>query len=544
MGSMFQDIFYGRKPVVELLKKRYLGLKEGYRQNIALVGPRHIGKSVVLHKFLSDMDDKDVIHVYVDLEHKDANYFFAKFIGSILHNYSKVTGLPLHEDIALLLESTKSTIPETAKAIVKIQSDLLHHRLTDAYKGILALPEIFTAETGKFCVLVLDEFQNLEDYSLPNLYQDLSKKIMTQKKCLYILTSSYPEKARIILNEKLSLLFGNFEIITLECFDHKTSQEFIGIFLGEIKIGESLQNFLIDFTGGHPLYLTLILEELRHLTVVHRQSDIYTPLLAKAVENVIFSRWGVISRHFELMVEALSFGKGNKIVASILIALSNNRNKRRDLSKLLGVKQGLVSQKINRLIEDEVVAGNGQYLYLKDKLFRYWVKYVFQRKMKAIDLDSTKLYKEFIDEFNYAIAEFQVNAKKDLTSRIVELLYCFDSESIHINGRKYKLPVFNKIVPVKAREEKQYPFDVMKASTADGFWYILFKRGMMCESDISQFINDSKKQRMKPLKCIVISPSSLDDNARLKALQEKMWIWNENELSELTNFFDKPFIVR
>ena len=44
-------------------------------------------------------------------------------------------------------------------------------------------------------------------------------------------------------------------------------------------------------------------------------------------------------------------------------------------------------------------------------------------------------------------------------------------------------------------------------------------------------------------RCILISLSSLDENARVRALQERMWIWNEVEVNTLMNLFDKPFIV-
>ncbi|MCR4338197.1 MAG: hypothetical protein NUV91_10380, partial [Candidatus Omnitrophica bacterium] len=56
-------------------------------------------------------------------------------------------------------------------------------------------------------------------------------------------------------------------------------------------------------------------------------------------------------------------------------------------------------------------------------------------------------------------------------------------------------------------------------------------------------IQEAKKILQKPQKCILIPLSDLDENARLKALQERMWIWNEEELNTLLNFYDKPYIV-
>ena len=36
--------FCGRKVILDLLKRRVLGLKEGYRQNVALLGYPYVGK--------------------------------------------------------------------------------------------------------------------------------------------------------------------------------------------------------------------------------------------------------------------------------------------------------------------------------------------------------------------------------------------------------------------------------------------------------------------------------------------------------------------
>jgi hypothetical protein len=56
-------------------------------------------------------------------------------------------------------------------------------------------------------------------------------------------------------------------------------------------------------------------------------------------------------------------------------------------------------------------------------------------------------------------------------------------------------------------------------------------------------LKESKKIIQKPQKRILISLCSLDENTRVKALQESMWIWSENELNALLNFYNKPFIV-
>src|SRR3989344_1383330 len=540
----FEENFFGRRPIFDVLKKRLLGLKEGYRQNIALLGDRYVGKSSILQKFLADLDDKDIIPIYLDLNFKDLSYVVIKYVGGLLHHYSKSQNFTLHEDVQLLIESTKKFIPQTAKAIAKIQADMAHGRSLEAYRALINLSEVFTAETNKFCVVILDEFQSLEQLALPHVFQELGKNIMTQKRCLYIVTSSSLEQAKKILSEKLSLLFGNFETIVVEPFDLKTSQDFIQQRLEKIKMGNSLQNFLIDFTGGHPLYLNLILQELRYLCAIHNQNEIYVPLLASAVENAIFNPWGVLSRHFELTVDQLCSVKGSGgAIPPILIALTSGRQKLQDVSRALGLKQSFVSQRLARLVEEGVVVKNGTFFYIKDKLFKYWLKYVLQKQLKAVDVSLEKQREAFLLELHRAVDDFKLASQKDLSLRITELLRRFENEALNMNGRRYRLPTFKKILPAKLKMPQPCFFDVLDASTEEGSWFIILKKDSLCEGDVSAVLTESKKKGTKTLGHIIISLADIEENAKLKALQERMWVWNEHELNTLLNFYDQPYIL-
>ena len=57
-------------------------------------------------------------------------------------------------------------------------------------------------------------------------------------------------------------------------------------------------------------------------------------------------------------------------------------------------------------------------------------------------------------------------------------------------------------------------------------------------------MSESKKFSQKPQRRLIISLKDLESNTRLKALQEKMWIWNEGELNLLLNMYDKHYIVK
>ncbi len=540
-----EKFFYGRQDELDLLKKRVLDLKEGYRHNIAFLGNRYVGKSSVLKEFIHHLDDADVTPVYLNLENKDFSFFLDKFCASLLYEYLKNKNLPLHEDLSLLMEESKKYIPHTIEVVKRVQSDFQRGKISDAFLGVMTLPEIYTNESGQFCVLFFDEFQDLEEFDVQDVFASLGNKIMTQKKCLYCLSSSNKQAAKKILSEKLSLLFGNFEMVKLEPFDLHHSQQFLGQLLEGHKISGHLIDFLTDFTGGFPLYMTLISKELLSLKALHQQDEIFMPMVTQAVENTLFDRWGVISRHFELIVNDLCSTKGNKIVCKLLIALANGHQKSEDLLKVLQISKSQLTQKLNRLQVEGVVVKNGRIHYFKDKLFKYWLQYVYQKRLMEVDLTPDKQRERYRDEFSVCIERFKHTTGKDFSSRIVDLLTCFENELLKINGRKYRLPIFKDLQPSTVNGKTGLPINVIRANTdSSSTWLIILKEEGFVETDLTAILAESKKLMQKPEKCLMISLTKPDDQTKLKALQERFWIWNEEELNVLLTLFDKPNIVR
>ena len=310
-----------------------------------------------------------------------------------------------------------------------------------------------------------------------------------------------------------------------------------------LKMSDPLRYFLIDFSGGQALPLQLICERICALAVTHQQREVFLPLLTQAIEQVLFNPWGVLSRHFDLLLQQLNPAKNNFPVLSILLALASGRKKMKDLAAECGLKQATVQQRMARLLEQGVILKNGNFYYLKDKVFRYWLKNVFCRRQSAVDLDSGRSREIFQQDLSQAYESFLVNSQKDLSTRIMDLLACFEKEAFQINGRRYELPLFQEINPARIPQVADDPMAIIRAATADGEWLVALKGGAVCENDINLILDEAKKIGPKPQRCILISLHDLDENARVRALQERMWIWSEGELRALLNIFDKPYII-
>lgn len=538
------ECFFGREAILNLLAKRVLNLKEGYRQNVALIGPRYIGKTAIIHKFLANLEDEDILAVHLDLNCKDFRHFSLKFTGSLLYQFARYKKIHPCDSLSVLKEALKGFIPKTVEEVTRIQSLTDHGKNEEAYNSLLALPEKLTVESGKFCVLVFDEFHRLEEFPLRDVFQKLGQTIMTQRRCLYVVASSYPKTAETILAEKLSLLFGNFEMLNIGPFDLKTGQDFVSAQLKDARISDSLRNFLVDFTGGHPLYLKLISEELARLSVIHKQEEIFAPLLIQAIENTMFNLWGVVGRHFSMILNDLIWGRASEETSPILIALADGYSKVRDLAAHLKIKQEVLKQKLSRLIDEDTIGKNGNFYFIQDKLFKYWVKFIYTPRLRSVDYSLGKQRSEFRRQMEAMIENFRSVSQKGVSSRIVELLHCFDNEAITHNGRQYKLPYFEQIVPASLRNrETGECVDCIKAQSIEGNWFIVIAKETVREPAVNLLLEESKKLDEKPRRCVIVALSDLDENARVKALQEKVWIWNELELNTLLDLFGKPYIV-
>src|SRR4030042_76276 len=252
------EFFIDRPEYQDILEKRILHLKDGYRQNVAFIGDELVGKTSLIFRFLKKFYDNRIILLYLEARPESLSIFAKRFIGVLLYNFLLPSGLSLKEDLDFLIQRSSKYIPHTVLQIKSILSDLEKRKKNTIIMELFSLCETIYQETQKPCVIILDEFHNLESLGVKNLYADWSKLLVLQKHTLYIITSSLKFKTKEILSKNLSLLFGNFEIVNVEPFGIKASEEYLSVRLVGLNTPSAIKNFIIYFTGGYPFYLGLI----------------------------------------------------------------------------------------------------------------------------------------------------------------------------------------------------------------------------------------------------------------------------------------------
>jgi len=538
-----QQIFFDRIQILDTLQKRLTGLKEGYRQNIALIGNPLMGKTSILKRFLAGISDEQIVAVYLEFGSADFKSFMLRFLGSILYSYLKKDQAPIKEDLDFLIESSNKYIPKTTAKLLQIKLLLEKgRRNSNIFSETLGLFETLHQETGKLSLVIFDEFQLLEEFGIKDIFRELGKKIMIQKKSMYLFSSSAKYKAKKILSKELALLFGNFEMIEVGALNLNTCHEFIQEKIQGINMPSSITDFIINFTGGCPFYLDLICLKARQETNSRHQDLISQVTIIKVLEDLLFDAYGELNQRYSRLLSNLVIENNNDTeLISILECLSNNCNKLKEICQYLHKKESNLQRKINRLIELEIVDKNGIFYQINDRVFNFWLKFVYQLKQEALDYNLWLQINSFRKQIEGLINDFILISKKDIVERVEELFNLFKDDSVLLERYRLKLNRFCEIKPL--RFECNHIKKGIAGLTKNSLWLAAVIEDRITENDIAEFANECKKYRHKLQKKIIIAFEEIDINAYLLAKENHILTWNIENLNSLLDLYGKPRIV-
>jgi GTPase SAR1 family protein len=527
-----KDNFFDRKIYLDILEKRIRSLKDGYRQNIAIIGDELVGKTSFVLKFLNKFYDNQIIILYLQIIPETLASFSRRFIGVLLYNFLANSGIPLEEDLDFLIKKAAKYIPKTTEKIKSILAALDKRKKDNVFVELLSLCEEIFQETNKFCVVIMDEFHNLENFGIKNLYHDWSKILILQKNTLYIIISSLKFKARNILSKNLSLLFGNFEIVNVEPFDIKTSEEYLEYKLQGFNLSKGLKNFIIHFTGGYPFYLEIIAEAI----LKSNQTN-----LVEILENLLFMPAGILNQRFSNYLKRFLDSPQRQDYISILHLISSGHNKLRDIAHILHRQRKEIILRINHLLELDTITRSGDFLKINDRVFASWLKFAYQEKLHSLTFDVKNKNALFRENIEAMIKEFLADAQKPVVERMLELLRLFQDEVIQIEKKRLRLNHFKEIKPLEFNCQSLKEGIIGRSS--ESLWIMALKYEPLTEEDIAEFAKECRKYRHKLQRKIIIAFQDVDTNSRLRALEEKIWTWDINNLNQVLDLFSKPRII-
>lgn len=530
---MIKDNFLERKAYSDILEKRIRHLKDGYRKNLAFIGDELCGKTSIIFDFLNRFYDPRIIMLYLEARPESLPSFARRFIGVLLYNFLSSSGLALKEDIPFLINKSGKFIPKTVEKIKLILAALERRKKNDVFAELLSLCETLNQETGKFCVVILDEFHNLEKVGIKNLYREWSRLLISNKNTMYVIVSSLKYKAKNILAKNLSLLFGNFEIVMVEPLDMTSSEEYLEYRLRGAILDNGLKDFIVHFTGGYPFYLQVISDALLKIN---------QPNLTQILEDLFFLPSGILHQRFSSYLKRFLDSPHSQDYISILYLISGGHNKLKDIAHILHRLKKDLLLKINHLLELDAVTRSGDFLKINDRVFSFWLKFVYREKLNSLTFDAKSQKALFRENIDGMIEEFLAHAQKPIVDRAMELLRLFEDETMQMEKKKIRLTHFKEIKPLEFNSSSLK--EGLLGRSSDTVWIMGFKQGLLTEEDVAEFTKECRKYRQKMQKKIIIAFRDIEANARLKALEEKVLTWNVDNLNQILDLFSKPRIIR
>jgi len=540
------DHFFGRQDIIDLLVKRADALKAGYRQNIAIIGHQQLGKTSILRHFLHVYRHPDILAVYVEIKLQALDYFVDQFIRSLLFQYLSQAGQSGEptESLKQLSDRARSMIPQTISKIEEIGALLRQRHAEEAYSRLFELTSVIRQETGKHCIVILDEFHRLGDFGIKNAFSDFGKRIMVQKDTMYLLSSSSFSASRKILAEKLALLFGNFERIYLEHFDFETCIDFIRKRLAPVHVPDSLLHFLIAFTDGHPFFLETMTSRVKELALASGEPELCVKTVSEALLKLLFESQGVLNQYFMKLISPWTQSSSQGSHVLVLTELARGRNRLKDIALAINRSQTEVQRNLREMMERELIVKTGVFYRFHNRIFPFWLREVYEKKELSL-LGASGKAEDFMKTVGMSIAEYEEWIRMNAFDRIVSLFREFRNDLVEFGEKKRKLPHFTEFISSKETglfTDNQSVRDLI-AKGHGRCWICRITEEKATEKEILQFIRGSDRSRHPHTK-VFLALQGMDSTAKLVAKEKRVFTMSLSRVNMLMDLYGKSPIIR
>jgi len=379
--------FFDRERELQELLRTVEMLQRGSTRYLALLGLRKMGKTSLLRQFMAMVEAPQVVPFLLDCWEKrpTPQAFFQDYLVQTVDSFlqgrnstPRVRSLRaslLQEDWLL---AALADLRGLGIAALTLASDLLlalrHRNFSDTLlSGILDLPEQLAQETDHYFVVILDEFQELQDLNnfkvireyAGDVFALLRARWQQHRRVNYIVAGSRLTMMREILTRERAPFFQHFKIVEVGPFQ-KTEARHLLQELSQATarpIPDELINRILELVGTNPFYLQVLGEELC------ARPDLDEATFKIVMQENLFSATGTLSLYFQDLV-GRAVGRSASLEQT-LIRLAQQPGTLSQVAANLGVPTGGLKSWIDR-VADLVVVVDGVY-QIADPALRLWL---------------------------------------------------------------------------------------------------------------------------------------------------------------------------
>jgi hypothetical protein len=532
-----------RLDVARHLQRRLEAFRQGFRQNLALIGPPGSGKTFQLQA-LAENSSSSLRAIYCPLYRESCRSFLQRFLSAILQ-----AALPLAPALASqgddlsasglsqLLEQVAAQCPQTALAARAAEQLIARRLYGEAFNRVLDVIPALAEESHTPCVLIIDEFLYLEEVGLAHAFHELGKRVMTWPNVLFILSSSSTYRARQILRERLQLLFGQFELVSFGPLDATTTILWVQQELRGLRHTAAASSFLVEWLASYPWYLGVWIRRLRERATLGKQAELNEALFLQVGWDLLGAAEGPLYQWCLARLEGLLQGRLGSKAQDVLVQIALGARTATDIAHRTG--KASVSEALQCLVEHDLVQRNGMCWMVADPILRCWVASILAAQRANAVSSPLQLRDRLSQTLRGLWGQWTQTHQLSLASRVAQLLTQFDDDTVSLDAKTGRLPRFAQIQPmppVPAPGQGAY----LVAEGEGKRWCLTVHERSVDEQAITQFDAFCRQQQPRPSRKVLVARIPLDEHMRMLAKAANMWVWEPQDLRFLTELYGRP----
>ena len=329
-----------RKYYLDLLDRNINSFRNGKGNNIALLGPRKSGKTIILKEHLKNV--KDDVAVFIDLNKISLNpeNFSVEFIGNVIFSFLRKPLKDYKKSLSLenILNTENELKSKNAFSIIKSIENELQKIKPDQkllVESAFKFADALGRDNGKKFVIALDNIENLFDLNNFSQIKDVLSLIdLKSENVNYLAASS-------AIRESIAALKG------FECYEIKNLEKNESIELAESIIGNkhSEAEEIFSLSKGNPFITILISEKFNEIKSVKK--SFFIELLTK--DHALYDYCSESYNYY------YNRARGQTLLKSILKVISNEELRLSDIAKRIYRSAPVTKSILERLMDVDVI---------------------------------------------------------------------------------------------------------------------------------------------------------------------------------------------
>lgn len=543
---------------LDLLKKLHSAY---FVDNVALVGPRRIGKSSIAEQFLQELEQKNTIKFRFDVQGNMGTP--GKFALRLLRSFLEAYFTQLNNSVSINLDEVEinpMTLMGAAEEIRSSTFKSLSRFLGNyfpatpeneraVFEKVLRFIDDFSFELGVKTAIVLDEFQEIIDLSK---FKDFGgKKILgflqnifsEQKHVWYLFTGSAVRIMIDILEHKDTPFYGRVRRFNVKPFSKNDTAKLASVCTKKPISAEAL-NLLYALSNGHPYYTNVIIRSASGIygkTAVISKKNIEASFILELSEGSLNSHCNYL---FESSLARLE--KRGVFLKEIMRELSSGEATITELSYKIGRRAGNINSTLRNLCHLDLIDKDikSKKYQISDPILEIWLRSIYGQNEPKLDIirrNISENYSEYIESLSTEIGVY-------FESYMREMLQKF-------KGQKFEnvyLPKFMKVQGINVFDElgevsgKPENIEIDAACLGEQNWICEFKyrQKNIGKKDIVRLIKKKefieKKMSFQIDKIMFVAKSGFSEYA----LNSDVWCLTVRELNNLLSMLNMKKIPK